>query len=185
MYFGSHANGSIDISNCNIYNNTAQVNGGGVSMYSLRDGTIEFINCTIYDNTAHFDGGGMYVTSFAKSGSIKLSNCTISNNSAYFASGLVLRSFQTTSTSTNSFHLTNVTFYFNKVINMPDVCQKGYRSVVVLLNIKNITFDHIEVSNHKTTGLVGVNSLITFDGHNMFVNNSGIYGGGIALYELS
>ena len=186
MYIGSNANGSIDISNCNIYNNTAQVNGGGVSMYSLGDGIIEFINCIIYDNTAHFDGGGMYINSFTDSGSIiKFSNCTISNNSAYFASGLVLRSLQTTSTSTNSFHLTNVTFHFNKVINTPDVCQKGYRSVVVLLNIENITFDHIEVSNHNTTGLVGVNSLITFDGHNMFVNNSGIYGGGIALYELS
>ena len=38
---------------------------------------------------------------------------------------------------------------------------------------------------HNTTGLLGVNSQLTFDGHSLFVNNSGIYGGGIALYESS
>ena len=45
--------------------------------------------------------------------------------------------------------------------------------------------DQIEVSNYNTTGLLGINSLIMFDGHSTFVNNSGIYGGGIALYGSS
>ena len=185
MYIAYYGNGSVDINNCNIYNNTAQNNGGGVSVYSTGGGSIEFINCSIYDNTAQFHGGGMYITSNAESGSIEFSNSTIYNNSAYFASGLVLRSFQTSSTLTSSFRFTNVMFHFNKVMNRPDVCQKGYQAAVVLLNIDNVTFDQINVSNHNTTGLVAENSLITFNSHNMFVNNSGIYGGGIALYELS
>ena len=56
---------------------------------------------------------------------------------------------------------------------------------MVLINIENIIFDQIEVSDHNTTGSVGFNSLITFDGNNRFINNSGIYGGVIALYESS
>ena len=183
VYIESYGNSTIDIRNCNIYNNTVEVNGGGVMMYSLGDGNIEFIDCTIYDNTAQSNGGGMYITSYSESGSIEFSNCTISNNSAYFTSGLVLHSLQ--STSTSSFHFTNVSFYFNKIFNKPIAQQNGYRSAITMLNVANVTFHQLKVSNHKTTGLVGDNSLITFDGHNMFVNNSGIYGGGIALYDSS
>ena len=183
VYIESIGQSNIDVSSSNIYNNTVEMNGGGVMMYSLGDGNIEFIDCTIYDNTAQSDGGGMYITSYSESGSIEFSNCTISNNSAYFASGLVLHSLQSTSTST--FHLTNVSFYFNKIFNKPIAQQNGYRSAITMLNVANVTFHQLKVSNHKTTGLVGDNSLITFDGHNMFVNNSGIYGGGIALYDSS
>ena len=56
---------------------------------------------------------------------------------------------------------------------------------MVLFNVVNVTFDEIEVSNHNITGLVGFNSRLTFDRLSTFVNNSGIYGGGIALYEFS
>ena len=179
----SIGNGSIEFSNCNIYNNTANVFGGGVRMFLLGSGSVEFINCTIYDNTAQSDGGGMYIDSYSESGSIDLSNCSIYSNNAYVASGLALRSYR--STSTSCFHFTNVSFHFNKELNSSDVQQKGYPSAITLFNVNNITFDQIKVSNHNTTGLVGVNSVMTFDGCNIFTNNSGIYGGGIALYELS
>ena len=55
---------------------------------------------------------------------------------------------------------------------------------MVLFNIANVKFEQIEVSNHNTSGLVCFNSQITFDGDNIFLNNSGIYGG-IALYKSS
>ena len=215
IYIDLHGNGRLSIFNCIIYNNTAQLNGGGVWMLSLGGGSIEFINfivydntaqtdgggiymdshadsgiiefnnCTIYDNIAQTNGGGMYIDSHAESGSLKFNNCTISNNSANFASGLVLCSFQSTSVLTRSFQFTNISFHFNKVLNRPNVKQKGYQSAITLLNVDNVTFDQIEVSNHNTTGLICVNSLITFVRHNTFVNNSGIYGGGIALYNSS
>ena len=184
MYISSDDNDSIVLSNFIIYNNTAQVFGGGMRMYSLGCRNIEFINCTLYYNTAQF-GGGMYISSSAESGSVVFSNCIISNNSAYFASGLALRPVQATSTLTSGFNFVNVSFHFNKVINNPNVHEKRYRSAVVLINVDNVTFDHIEVSNHNTTGLYGENSLITFERQNKFVNNSGIYGGGIALFKSS
>ena len=52
---------------------------------------------------------------------------------------------------------------------------------MLLQNIKNVTFDQIDISNHNTTGLLSINSPIIFDGHNTFVNNCGINGGGMAL----
>ena len=179
-------NGSININffNCAIYKNNAQYNGGGVYIKQFSErGNIAFINCNIYCNSAQYYGGGVSTTLYAERGSNEFSNCTISNNTAYAGSGLVLHSFQ--ATSKNCFHFTNVSFHFNKVINNPDVYKYRHRSAVVLINITDITFDQIEVSNHNSTGLVADNSLITFDGHNMFVNNSGIYGGAIALYDSS
>ena len=185
LYLKSNGNGSIKFSNCNIYRNTAEVNGGGVRLISLVGGSIVFINCSIYDNTAQIVGGGMYISLYGENGSNIFNNCTIFNNTAYFASALVLLSFRATPTLTSSFHFTNVLFHFNKVYDRPNVEQKGYRSAVVLFNVFNITFEQIEISNHNTTGLICDNSVITVKRQNMFANNSGIYGGGIALYDFS
>ena len=175
---------SIELFNCTIYNNTTHQNGGGVYiiLYS-ESGIIMIISSTIYSNSAQYYGGGVSTSLYGERGSSVFSNCIISNNTAYFGSGLVLHSLQETFTS--SFHLTNVLILFNKVINNLDEYKKRYQSAVVIIKINNVTFEEIDVRNHNTTGLVGVNSLITFDGHNMFVNNSGIYGGGIALYDSS
>ena len=180
----STGNVSIDFFNCTIYNNTAQSYGGGVdiSLHS-ESGNIAFINCTIYCNSAQHYGGGLSTYLYTKHGSNDFSNCSISNNTAYFGSGLFLRSFREASTS--SFHFTKVSILFNEVINNLYLYPKSNQSALELINVNDITFDQIEVSNHNTTGLVGINSLITFYGHNVFENNSGIYGGGIALYGSS
>ena len=183
MYIRSYRNGSIELNNCSICNNSALVNGGGANVFQFDDSSIKFINCIIYNNTAQSDGGGVQIDSYAESGSIEFSNCTISNNTAHLTSGLVLRSVQVN--SKNSFLFTNVSFHFNEVIYKTGVYQKGYRSTVALINVKNINFDQIKVSNNNATGLVAENGLIRFDGHNIFVNNSAIYGGGIALYKSS
>ena len=183
MHIRSYKNGSIELSNCNICNNSAIANGGEVNALTFDDSSIKFGNCVIYNNTAQSDGGGVHIDSYAESSSIEFSNCTISNYSASIALGLVLRSVQVN--SENSFLFTNVSFHFNEVINEIYVYQKENGFAVVVINVNDITFDQLGVSNHNTTGLVGVNSLITFDRHNMFVNNSGIYSGGIALYKSS
>ena len=185
MYVGSlTVSGDIEFINCNIFNNTAQYDGGGVyiGLFTI-SGTIEFISCNIYDNIAQSDGGGECIYFYTVNGIIDFSNCTIYNNTAHFASGLLLHSDQ--GASTRRFLFINVSLQFNKAINNFDIHQKGYQAAVVLINVNNVMFDHIDVSNHNTTGLVAENSLITFHGHNMFVNNSGIYGGGIALYKSS
>ena len=174
LYDGS---GSTEFSNCTIYNNTAQYGGGGVEI-DLYDGSgsTEFSNCTIYNNTAQYGGGGIYFQLNGGSSSIEFSSCSIYNNTAYYGSGLFIVSLQPTSTS--RIHFTNVSFQFNKLPKKLNI----YQSAVFLMNIENVVFSQIDISNHNTTGLVSINSPIIFDGHSTFVNNSGINGGGIALY---
>ena len=177
LYNGS---GSIEFDNCTIYNNAAPQYGGGafINLYN-GNGSIEFSNCTIYNNTAHIYGGGAFITLYKGSGSIEFSNCTISNNTAYFGSGLCVFAYKFTSTT--NLYFTNVLFHYNKIPKKFD----KYQSALLLINIEYVKFEQIEVSNHNTTGLLSFNSQLTFDKNNTFVNNSGIYGGGIALYESS
>ena len=170
--------GRTEFSKCTIYNNTAWNRGGGVYI-SLQKGSgnIEFSNCTIYNNTAWYEGGGVYIDSRKGSSSTEFNNCTIYNNTAYIGSGF----FASQIFSITSIRFTNVSFQFNKVPHMFNM----YQSAVFLVNIENVVFSQIDISNHNTTGLVSINSpIITFDGHSTFVNNSGINGGGIALYGL-
>ena len=177
-------NASIEFINCNIYNNIAQYDGGGVYISSFTViSAIQFINCIIYDNIAQSDGGGECIFFYTSLGSFEFSNCIIYNNTAHFTSGLLFHSALVASTRRILF--TNVSFQFNKVFDDINIHQKGHQAAVVLVNVNNVIFDHIEVCNHNTTGLIGDNSLITFTKRNMFVNNSGTYGGGIALYKSS
>ena len=175
----SSENGSIKLHNCFIYNNTVHhAGGGGVLILSYGRGNIDFYNCTIYINIAWKRGGGVYIHS-ERSDSIQFSNSILYNNTAYLGSGMFVSASQINSKT--SFLFTNVSFHFNQISNRNDV----YQAAFVLVNIYQVVFDQIEVSNHNTTGLVSFNSLIKFEKNNTFENNSGIYGGGIALYESS
>ena len=176
MYIFLHnGSGSIEFSNCHIYNNIAQYGGGVHIDLHNKSGSIEFSNCTVYSNTAQI-GGGVEIQLDNGSGSIEFSNCTIYNNTAYYGSGMIIIAFPATLTS--SIQFSNVLFRYNEVPNKLD----KYQSVVLLSNVEKVILNQFEVSNHNTTGLMSINSLIAFEGHNTFVNNSGIYGGGIALY---
>ena len=178
-FYFNNGNGSIELYNCTIYNNTAHQCGGGVYIQLHNgSGSIEFRNSTIYNNTA-WSGGGVLIFLYNGSGSMEFSNCTIYNNTAQYGGGVYISALQYTSTS--SIHFTNVSFQFNKVPNKLNI----YQSNMFLMNIENVMFSQIDISNHNTTGLVSINSPIIFDGHSTFVNNSGINGGGIALYGFS
>ena len=174
-----YGNGNIEFGNCTIYYNTSQLYGGGIyiKLYK-RSGSMAFDNCNIYNNTAWY-GGGAFINLVKGSGSIEFSSCTIYNNTAYYGSRLSLFALQVISTT--NFHFTNVLFHYNKIPKKLD----KYQSAVLLINIENVKFDRIEVSNHNTTGLLSFDSWLTFDKNSTFVNNSGIYGGGIALYDSS
>ena len=155
-------------------------NGMGMVYYSGNKHEVIIENSTFSHNNVHYGGGGgVYIVMFNGNVSVEFSNCTLYNNTAYYGSGLLINALE--STSTSNFHFTNVSFQFNKV---PYKLNK-HQSAVLLGNIKNVTFDQIDISNHDTTGLLSISSPIIFDGHNTFINNSGINGGGMALYGCS
>ena len=146
--------------------------------FNNESSSIEFSNCTINNNTAQY-GGGVYINFQNGSGSIEFSNCNIYNNTALYGSGLFIIALQSTTKLMMCF--TKVFFHVDKALNKLN----NYQSAVLLMNIENNIFDQIEISNHDTSGLLSINSPIMFDGHSIFVNNSGIYSGGIAFYGFS
>ena len=72
--------------------------------------------------------------------------------------------------------LFNVTFDANR----PSVKnEKDHQSAIRVEKVNAIGFHDVKVSNNPTTGLVAVSSYVAFSGgHNIFINNSGVDGGG-------
>ena len=137
-------------------------------------------NSTFSHNVAQQYGGGVVIALFSSSGNIEFHNCIIFNNTGYIGSGLsisVSDSFD--NTPTPSFHLTNVVIDSNKVPSKLNEVQ----TAVAIMNVRNVTFEEIAIKHHDTTGLIGYDSHFIFDKNCKFENNSGILGGGIALYD--
>ena len=72
---GIYNNGTLTVNNCTIYDNTAEIAGGGVRN---NEGTLTVNNTIIYDNTAYFKGGGLNNVG----GTVTLKNSTISKNTS-------------------------------------------------------------------------------------------------------
>ena len=144
--------------------------------YNKIDVIIE--NNMVSSNIGRYGGG--VVIGFYGSGSIKFSNCTIYNNTALYGGGMYITSY-------SSIVLNNCYIYNNTA----QVNGGGVR--IFSLGGSSIKYINCTIySNTAQTYGGGMhirsfdnNSLVIFDGHNMFVNNSGIYGGGIALYNSS
>ena len=140
------------------------------------DGIIE--NSMFSSNIARY-GGGLDIGFFG-SGSIKFSNCTIYNNTAQYGGGMYILSY-------NSIVLNNCYIYNNTA----QVNGGGVR--IFSLGGSSIKYINCTIYNNTAWSYGGGmyiisydnNSLVIFDGHNKFVNNSGIYGGGIALHKSS
>ena len=135
-------------------------------------------NCTFKHNFAQQFGGGVSIGWLGTSGKIKFNNCTIYNNTAYYGSGMLLFAFDS---ALPSFHFADISFDSNKVPNKVN----RYQSAILLINIENVTFEQIDVGNHDTTGLLSYNSQLRFHKDSNFINNSGTFGGGMALYDSS
>ena len=93
----------VIIENSEFSHNTAQY-GGGVYMYiNYKSGSIEFSNCTIYNNIAQYGGEGVSIELCNGSVIIEFINCSIYNNTGYYGSGLIINALECTSTSSIHF----------------------------------------------------------------------------------
>ena len=145
------------------------------SYTSIDEPEIIIENCTFQHNYAQQYGGGVFISCECN---IIFRNSNIFNNTAYHGSGMVLHTFHS---SMYNFYFADVLFNSNRVPKKLDKLQ----AAVLLTNIENVTFEQIEVSNHSITGLSSYNSHLTFEKNSKFVNNSGVLGGGMALYDSS
>ena len=152
MYIGSYS--SIVLNNCTINNNTASYGGG---MYIISYNSIVLNNCYIYSNTAQVNGGGMWIFSLG-GGSIKYINCTIYNNSAQsYGGGMYIRSYDNYSLVIFDGH--------NIFVNNSDNYGGGialHKSSQLLLN-QNANISFVNNRARKSGGGIFVSPVLTVD----------------------
>ena len=79
--------------------------------------------------------------------------------------------------------LHNITFDDNRIID--EAIEKPPAVTVLMLNMKNLTISNCTFSNNKGSGLGLVNAIVTFNGHNYFINNTAYSGGGLNFISTS
>ena len=169
--------GSIEFSNCIIYNNTAWKYGGGVYIEVKRDDSIEFNNFTTCNNNA-LCGGGEEIHLDNGSGSIKFSNCTIYNNTALYGGGGYIYLHK----GSGSIEFSNCTLYSNTA------WQYGGGVEIEIKGGGNIDFSNCTIYNNTAQYGGGVeiqlengSGCIEFD-YCIIYNNTAQYGGGVYIY---
>ena len=194
-----HRNPVIKISNSQFINNT---NGGG-ALFLMVSIYID-IGLDIHPNPNPNPNGII-----PKIYSINIQNCTFINNSGTGSSSLLVaiidESFLYSSTLPQvNVLLENVSFqndqmvfprhirttHFNNEVTVsvysdnpvPQLLSND-ESVIQVYGAQNVMFSDCKFSNNQLTPIVAQNSKLYFSGSLTFVNNTGLNGGAIALYN--
>ena len=129
----------------------------------------------------------MYIIWLASSaGEVVVDSCTFYDNTGNFFSAL----YAFVSLAAKIYYgdvnlkliFVNCTFHDNQSV---EKCNSSVQSTISVQNVADIEFGGITVFNNLTPGLIAYSSTIKFTGNNIFTNNSGVDGGGIALYGSS
>ena len=176
-----------------LYGTVIAHNTGGAGLFfgqennNATEAKLFVYNSDFSHNCAGF-GAGMFIIWFTSSaGKVVVDNCTFYNNTGNFSSAL----YVSVSLSAKIYYQGNVnpkftfvngTFHGNKHFEWHN---SSVQSTITVQNVADIEFDSINVFNNPTTGLIAYSSNIVFRGNNTFTNNSGVDGGGMALYGLS
>ena len=152
--------------------------GYGIHLWCVHDNEVDVIieNSMFSSNIARY-GAGVDIL-FIGTGSIGFSNCTIYNNIAQYGGGMYIYSY-------SNIVLNNCYIYNNTAL------KDGGGVWMMSLGSGNIKYINCTIYNNTAQSYGGGmyirsyddKSLIMFNGHNMFVDNLSVYGGGIALYK--
>ena len=64
-------------------------------------------------------------------------------------------------------------------------CVSGFQTVIYAVFVNNLVLNNVNISNNGMTGLVVRSTTVVVNGTVVFHNNTGINGGGLAMYENS
>ncbi len=191
----------MSIDHCNFINNSARIKGGGgVNIGYLfsdcpKQNNITFSNSQFVNNFAHF-GGGAHVFSSAKTcvvykNIIMFKNCTWKKNRAHIAAAFqAIPQFTTFNLDNNLPPITFDTCYFyNNTANFQNnhTTIKHPKGSFLSLAFRIVFKYKIIFEGNTGTALYLISSTVEVRRHTFihFHNNSGHYGGAIALYRSS
>lgn len=151
---------------------------------SVTGNTSIVLQNTEFINNRAISGGGLSVYWFRNSHSatVVIRDCIIRGNSGESGSGFLAYSTKDLlRCSSLIIVMSNVTIESNQIDNSITDSPKGG---VVLIDV-HILMEFITIQNHLSSGLLVIASIITFQNDSYFINNTGVNGGGIAMYDSS
>ena len=161
--------------------------GAGVSInhythHIQNTSNITITNTELADNNGYSGGAiSIYWYSNSVAVSLNLLNCMIRDNIAYYNPAiLVYVRKQFRLCNELMIAMKNVTLQNNQLQNYNHEQHDGGIAVFknAVLSLNNVT-----MQNHPSSGLLTFDSKITFIGNSYFINNTGIDGGAMSLYD--
>ena len=150
------------------------------------DAKLFVCNSNFSHNHASFGAGMSIIWQANSAGEVIVDNCTFYNNTGNFSSALYVFVSLPAKIGNGNVNLelrfVNNAFYDNQPFERHN---SSVQSTITVQNVADIEFDSTNVSNNPTTGLIAYSSAMVFTGNNVFLNNSGVDGGGMALYGSS
>jgi hypothetical protein len=138
----------------------------------------EFSNANIY-NYGGIQAEWLFSTSLVFM--VTLKNCTIQSNIGNYGAGVYFSARVSLESSLPKLNIIDVSVRNNSLTTGSDVLFGA-----MFLQNFNVTIQNLDVSDNLATGIVSLGSKLNFNGlDNVFSNNTGVLGGGLALYESS
>ena len=168
---------------------SVQVNSAGFSFVDstvqdteTRAVSISFYGCEFSNGIALSYGGLSFYWMVDNVENIKVSiqDCIFRNNTGLHGSGLFTTSYRALFSSNLLISLKDIIFDDNKGGEVAD----QFNSAVFLQNVY-AQVDNVSIINSQLTGMILIGTIMSIKGNNLFYNNSGINGGGLAMYESS
>ena len=159
---------NVEISGCEFYQNKGQEYLIEVTFSSY---LFDMDNCSIYDNN-DIKHGVFLFECFNYEAMFTITNCLFSNNTS---GGNILE------IKSNRLHMSNVNLVSNKI--------KWIEYSIIRITAihhfyqQNLHICNINFINNTGTGLKLKDVLVDFGNNIIFYNNTGVYGGGMSLYN--
>ena len=146
--------------------------------------SINLINCSFSHNNASF-GAGIMISFHHRRLPINqqqhviIESCILQNNSGFSGAGF----FYTQLNRLNyNIIVKNVTVSDTRHYHPKEIGAESSSSTILIRRADNVTLIDLTVQHNKISGMLLLNSLVSFKGNNSFVNNSAENGGGLVLY---
>ena len=192
---------TVNLTDCMFLRNKAKRGDGGLSisfsfkMNEIRNNWIEVNDNHFIGNSAPSGGGVGFYSSGKTVGNLgntaMFTKCHWESNEAYYGAGLELQSEKAFNENKGSVILDSCEFHHNTVSRSKDFISeqsKSFRRAVISIAMEYMDFSGTTVlANNTGTAMQAMFSVVKLDayGQLLFINNSGVRGGAIALLALS